>query len=106
MTDPDPEEHARPILVVDDEQSMREFLEIMLQKEGYDVVVDERGEDAIERLEDGERFRLVITDLKMPGADGLEVLERVKELDPACQVVVITAYATPESAISAIKQGA
>ena len=96
----------RPILIVDDEQSMREFLEIMLEKEGYETVVDERGEDAIERFDDGERFRLVITDLKMPGAGGLDVLERVKAIDPACQVVVITAYATPESAISAIKQGA
>jgi two-component system response regulator PilR (NtrC family) len=96
----------RPILIVDDEQSMREFLGIMLDKEGNEYVADERGEDAIERLENGERFRLVITDLKMPGADGLDVLERVKELDPACQVVVITAYATPESAISAIQQGA
>ena len=96
----------RPILIVDDEQSMREFLGIMLEKEGYEYVADERGEDAIERLANGERFRLVITDLKMPGADGLDVLERVKEIDPACQVIVITAYATPESAISAIQQGA
>jgi two-component system response regulator PilR (NtrC family) len=96
----------RPILIVDDEQSMREFLGIMLEKEGYEYVADKRGEDAVERLENGERFRLVITDLKMPGADGLDVLERVKEIDPACQVVVITAYATPESAISAIQQGA
>jgi len=96
----------RPILVVDDEQSMRKFLRIMLEKEGHEVVVEERGTGAIERLEDGERFRLAMTDLKMPEADGLDVLERVKELDPACQVIVITAHATPESAISALKQGA
>ncbi len=96
----------RPVLVVDDEQSMREFLEIMLDKKDLPVVTEERGEDAIGRLEDGERFRLVITDLKMPGTSGLDVLERVKELDPACQVIVVTAYATPDSAIRAMKQGA
>jgi two-component system response regulator PilR (NtrC family) len=101
-----PENDDRPILVVDDEQSMREFLSIMLRKQDYEVEVDKRGEHAIERLESGERFRLVITDLKMPGADGLDVLRTVKEVDPACQVLVITAYATPESAISAIKEGA
>jgi two-component system response regulator PilR (NtrC family) len=97
---------GRPVLVVDDEQSMREFLEIMLDKKDLPVATEERGEDAIQRLEDGERFRLVITDLKMPGADGLDVLDRVKQLDPACQVIVVTAYATPESAIEAMKQGA
>ncbi len=102
----DSEVTRRPILIVDDEQSMREFLGIMLEKEGYEVVADENGDEAMQRLEDDERFRLVITDLKMPGADGLELLERVKQLDPACQVVVITAYATPESAITAIKRGA
>lgn len=96
----------RPILVVDDEQSMREFLSIMLDERGYETVAEDRGEAAIERLESGERFSLIITDLKMPGAGGLDVLERSKALDPACQVIVVTAYATPESAISAIKQGA
>lgn len=106
MPTPEDTTSPRPILVVDDEQSMREFLSIMLRKQGHEVVTETRGEAAIERLEAGERFRLVITDLKMPGASGLDVLERVKEVDPACQVVMVTAYATPESAISAIKQGA
>jgi two-component system response regulator PilR (NtrC family) len=78
----------------------------MLEKEGHEVVTEERGEGAIERIEDGERFRLVITDLKMPGADGQDVLETSKQADPACQVVIITAHATPESAISALKSGA
>jgi two-component system response regulator PilR (NtrC family) len=99
-------QQQRPVLVVDDEQSMREFLSIMLRKQGHDVVVAERGEDAIARLEGGERFSLVITDLKMPGIGGLEVLRGIKEIDPACQVVVMTAFATPETAISAIKDGA
>jgi two-component system response regulator PilR (NtrC family) len=106
VTDLEEEPDRRPILVVDDEQSMREFLSIMLEKEGYEVVTEDRGEKAIERIEDGERFRLVITDLKMPGEDGLDVLEASKAADPACQVVIITAHATPESAISALKSGA
>ncbi len=106
VTDVGEASERRPILVVDDEQSMREFLTIMLEKEGHEVVTEERGEGAIERIEDGERFRLVITDLKMPGADGQDVLETSKQVDPACQVVIITAHATPESAISALKSGA
>jgi two-component system response regulator PilR (NtrC family) len=101
----DPQQ-ARPILVVDDEQSMREFLSIMLKKEGHEVIVAERGEDALAHLDRGERFSLVVTDLKMPGIGGLEVLRGIKEVDPACQVVVMTAFATPETAISAIKDGA
>jgi two-component system response regulator PilR (NtrC family) len=96
----------RPVLVIDDEQSMREFLSIMLRKQGHEVAVAERGEEAIGLLEDGQRFSVVITDLKMPGVGGLDVLHKIKEVDPACQVIVMTAYATPETAISAIKSGA
>jgi two-component system response regulator PilR (NtrC family) len=96
----------RPVLVVDDEQSMREFLSIMLRKQGLDVLVATRGEEALEYIDERKRFSVVITDLKMPGIGGLEVLEKVKSADPACQVVVMTAYATPETAISAIKSGA
>ncbi len=110
MNDPSPSSPDvggdRPILIVDDEQSMREFLSIMLDKRGYETVAEDGGKAALERLEAGERFSLIVTDLKMPGVNGLDVLEQAKELDPACQVIVVTAYATPESAISAIKQGA
>ncbi len=96
----------RPILIVDDERSMREFLSIMLKKQGHAVVVAERGEEALALLEEGQRFSLVVTDLKMPGIGGLDVLRGVKQIDPACQVVVMTAFATPETAISAVKEGA
>lgn len=95
-----------PILIVDDEQSMREFLSIMLKKQDLPYLTAANGEEALERLDAGERFSLVLTDLKMPGAGGLDVLKRVKALDPACQVVVMTAFATAETAISAIKAGA
>jgi two-component system response regulator PilR (NtrC family) len=95
-----------PVLVVDDEQSMREFLGIMLKKSDYDYETVADGARAIELLEEGRRFSVVLTDLKMPEVGGLEVLERVKALDPSCQVVVMTAFATAETALSALKTGA
>lgn len=99
-------ERCLPVLVVDDERSMREFLSIMLKKEGYSVLTAEDGESAVKLLDDGHRFGLVISDLKMTGLSGLDVLRHVKSVDPACQVIVMTAFATAETAISAIKEGA
>ena len=96
----------RPVLVVDDERSMREFLTVMLKKEGHRVQLATTGEEALEKLESGQRFKLILTDLKMPGISGLDVLEQVKSIDPACQVIVMTAYATADTAIRAIKNGA
>ncbi|RAL22779.1 Fis family transcriptional regulator [Lujinxingia litoralis] len=109
MSDPTPDTSPRPdlaVLVVDDERSMREFLGVMLRKDGHLVEVASTGEDALARLKAGERFKLVMTDLKMPGIGGLDVLEAVKRDQPACQVIVMTAYATAETALSAIKLGA
>ena len=97
---------TRPVLIVDDEPSLREFLTIMFKKRGIEVESSEDGESAMERLRRGERFRLVLTDLKMPGATGLDVLRCVKGIDPACQVIIMTAYATADTAISAIRDGA
>jgi two-component system, NtrC family, response regulator PilR len=96
----------RPLLIVDDERSMREFLSVLLAKGGHQVQVAASGEEAIELLDQGARFKVVMTDLKLPGIDGIGVLEHVKDLDPACQVLVMTAYATAETALSAIKKGA
>ncbi len=92
-------------MVVDDERSMREFLAIMLGKNGYRVETVARGEEALERI-GRSLFDLVITDLSMPGMDGLEVLKRVKDVSPTTAVVLITAYATTESAVEAMKLGA
>ncbi|MBA2662909.1 MAG: sigma-54-dependent Fis family transcriptional regulator [Bradymonadaceae bacterium] len=103
---PNPSDSAHRVLVVDDERSMREFLTIMLKKQGYTVDAAESGDMAVAWLESGQRFSLVITDLKMPGIGGLDVLRRVRAIDPACQVMVMTAFASPETAISAIKEGA
>ena len=93
------------ILVVDDDQGMREFLEIMLSREGYRVTVAANTEKALGRFQKGQ-FDLVITDLKMPGADGIEFLKRLKDLSPETLVILITAYASGETALSAMKEGA
>jgi two-component system response regulator PilR (NtrC family) len=93
------------ILVVDDEQSMRDFLSIMLKKEGYDVVAAENGSGALKAIQ-AEIFDLVITDVKMSGVDGIEVLRTIKEVSPETVVIMITAFATAETAVEAMKLGA
>jgi len=93
------------ILVVDDEASMREFLTICLRRAGHEVRAVESGEQAITAL-DEEPCDLVITDLRLRGMDGLSVLRQARQRVPPPEVLVVTAYATAESAISALKQGA
>lgn len=93
------------ILVVDDEQIARENLEYILKKEGYEVVSVESGVTALKKLSTTE-FDLVLTDLKMKLVDGMEVLVRTKELYPNTEVVMITAYATVNTAIEAMQKGA
>ncbi|MBI2202426.1 MAG: sigma-54-dependent Fis family transcriptional regulator [Candidatus Rokubacteria bacterium] len=93
------------VLVVDDEVSMRELLSIMLRKSGYDVTVADGGEAAVELLRTAV-FDLVITDLRMRKIDGLAVLRTAKELSPQTVVLVVTAYASTETTVEAIKLGA
>lgn len=93
------------IFVVDDEEGMREFLAIVLQKEGYEVETAKSGEEALSRMKKG-KFDLVITDLKMKKISGLDVLHKIKEKDPEIGVVLITAYASTQSAVEAMKGGA
>ena len=93
------------ILVVDDEKSMRDFLSIVLKKEGYSVTTAEDGETA-GRLIRKEMFDLVLTDVKMPKIGGLQVLKTVKEASPDTLVLMITAFASTETAIEAMKEGA
>jgi two-component system response regulator PilR (NtrC family) len=93
------------ILIVDDERSLRDVLSIMLKRAGYDVTAVADGEEAIARI-DKELFDLVITDLKMPKAGGLDVLRAVKEASPDTVVLLITAFASAESAVEAMKLGA
>ena len=92
------------ILIVDDEFSMREFLTILLEKEGFSAIVAEDGESALKELRH-HQIDLIISDIRMPGMGGLKLLEKVKEIDPSIPVVMITAYASPEDAVNAMKNG-
>ena len=93
------------ILVVDDDQGMREFLEIMLTREGYKVNIASGGKEAL-TLCKKKKFDLVITDLKMPKIDGIDLLKAVKEISPETMVILITGYASGETAVAAMKEGA
>jgi two-component system response regulator PilR (NtrC family) len=93
------------ILVVDDEQSMREFLEIFLRREGYGVVTASDVDTAVAHLESDE-IDLVITDMQMPEKTGLDLLLAAREVSPETIVIVVTAYGTTDSAIAAMKEGA
>jgi two-component system response regulator PilR (NtrC family) len=93
------------ILVVDDDQGMREFLEIMLSREGYRVATAANVEKALVVCRK-KKFDLVITDLKMPGPDGIEFLKRLKDIAPETLVILITAYASGETALTAMQEGA
>ncbi len=93
------------ILIVDDELSMREFLEILLTEEGYTVRFAASGEEACTIL-DREIFDLVITDIRMEHIDGIGVLRKVKEINSETPVIIISAFATAETAVEAMKDGA
>jgi two-component system response regulator PilR (NtrC family) len=93
------------ILVVDDEPSMREFLEILLRKQGHAVFTECDAAGAIARAAQGD-IDLVVTDLRLGRDSGLEVLRAVKSLSPVTEVVMVTAFATTENAIQAMKAGA
>lgn len=102
-----PEEAKVPvrILVVDDEDIVRTLLLDTLSLDDYRVKTAKDGADAIKQIEK-EPFEIVITDLKMPGMSGLELLRHTLKINPDVCVIVMTAYGTVESAVSAMKQGA
>ena len=93
------------ILVVDDEKSLRDFLTIMLENEGYGVETASSGEKAVKLILEKD-FDLVLTDFRMKKANGIEVLEAVKKQNPITPVVLMTAYASAETAVEAMKKGA
>jgi two-component system response regulator PilR (NtrC family) len=93
------------ILVADDEQSMREFLDIMLKKEGYKVALASNGEDVLKQMEK-DIFDLVLMDVRMPKLDGISTLKKIKGVSPETVVIMITAYASADTAIKAMKEGA
>ena len=93
------------VLVVDDEPAQRELVAGFLRKHGFDVVLAGGGREAVARFKQ-EPFDLVLTDQRMPDLSGLEVLEAVRSTSPETAVVIITAYGTIETAVSAVKAGA
>src|SRR5574337_756811 len=94
------------ILVVEDQDAMRESLVIAFRDEGYQVEGAASGEEAIQKLDSHNVYDLVVTDLKMKKVDGLEVLKAVKTANPSTEVVLITAYGTISTAVQAIRDGA
>src|SRR5213596_4170087 len=95
----------KSILVVDDEKSQREILEMILSEEGYDVTTASSGEAAMKFAKD-RRFDLVLTDLKMTGMDGIELLQHLLALDSSIIVLLLTAHGTIDSAKDALRRGA
>jgi len=93
------------ILVVDDDKELADTVEEFLLKMGYSVTAAYGGREALIRFREGD-FRLVITDLKMPEIDGLELLKKVRMVDDKVVVIVVTGYGSIESAVNAIKDGA
>lgn len=93
------------ILVVDDEQDYCDVLKTILSTKGYDVETCNDGSSAMKKLEE-KPYDLVITDLSMPGMDGLELIKRVKARWSSCEIIMLTAFGTIEKAVTAMKQGA
>jgi DNA-binding NtrC family response regulator len=94
------------ILIVEDKDSLRTMLEEMLKAEGLTVTGIGSGAQAVERLRAGEKVDLVLTDWRLPGADGLAVLDAAIALDPTLPVLVMTAFGSIETAVAAMKHGA
>ena len=93
------------VIVADDEESMRHFLQRSLQRNGFEVTAVESGDQAIE-LYEARPVDVAVLDLKMPGADGIAVLERIRAADPEALVIIMTAYGTIRSAVDAMRLGA
>jgi len=93
------------ILIVDDELSVRASLEEWFVEDGFQVVTAESAEDALMKMHSGP-FDLILLDIKMPGMDGITLQQKIKEIDPNAMVIIITAYASVDTAVKALKQGA
>jgi len=92
----------RRIMVIDDESIVCKMSKTVLEREGYEVETFLNGKPALERL-DEQNFDLVITDLKMKGIDGMEILKKIKSRSPDTKVIMITAFASLDAAIEAIR---
>ncbi len=94
------------LLIVEDKESLALMLRETVEAEGLEADVALDGKEAVRKLAAGNRYFAVLTDLRMPGADGIAVLRQTKESDPDCPVIVMTAFATIENAVEAMKLGA
>jgi len=104
---PLPSEESLEVLLVDDELSTREILEQFCRSRNLTVTVASDGRAAMTALErNPTRFAIILTDINMPGADGFEVLKAAKSVNRECYVVMITGYATLDSALRAVREGA
>lgn len=93
------------ILIADDEKGIRDSLQMILNEEGYNTKVVANGNDALEEIMTDE-YQLVISDIKMPGIDGMELLEKCSKLSPDTYFIIMTAYASVETAITSLRNGA
>ena len=89
------------ILIIDDEQGIRDFLAYELGRQGYTVLAAKDGEKGVEKLRE-EKFDLVISDIKMPKMDGIELLQKIRAEQPDVPVVLMTAFATINTAVQVI----
>jgi DNA-binding NtrC family response regulator len=99
------DEKTRTVHVIDDEPIIHEVLSQLLSSEGYEVELSSSGEEALEK-HSARFYDVTLLDLLMPGLDGIQVLQGIKKIDPQAIIIIITAYASVESAISAMKMGA
>lgn len=98
-------EKRKRILVVDDEETARVTLEVLLAKEGFDVTLAKNGREAIERIKQAQ-FDLALVDLVMPDINGMETLGEIKRISPKTNVIIITGFGTIDNAVEAVKKGA
>ncbi|MCC6130853.1 MAG: sigma-54-dependent Fis family transcriptional regulator [Acidobacteria bacterium] len=94
------------VLLVEDKESLRTMLAETLVAAGYEVEAVSAGDEAVRRLTEGRRYALLLTDLRLPGADGMAVLDAALQADPGVPVVVLTGFGTVETAVEAMKRGA
>ena len=92
------------ILVVDDEPRICHLIEVLLKREGYQIDVSFSGTDALEMLKK-YNYQMLITDLKMPGIDGLELIQKAKEQNPEIRTIMVTGYTTVDTAVQSLRHG-
>ena len=93
------------IMVVDDEENMRESLKDIFEEEGYKIILSDSGKDAIKKIEKYE-INVVVSDVRMPEMDGFELLHEIKKIKPEIPFIMITAYSTTKLGVRAMKEGA